>query len=68
MSHEPEAHLLRQTGSHEIWDVKGALISNPVHANRDHPTGLHRKIVKQIATALELAVIARLITATLFAS
>jgi len=60
--------LLRQTGSHEIWDVKGALISNPVHANRDHPTGLHHKLVKQIATALGLAIIAKLIAATLFVS
>ncbi len=68
LSREPEAHLLRQTGSHEIGNVKGALFSSPVHANRDHPTGLHRKLVRQIAAALRLAIIAMLIAATFFVS
>ncbi|MGQ0603427.1 MAG: hypothetical protein ACT4QE_17235 [Anaerolineales bacterium] len=61
LSREPDARLLRQSGSHEIWNVKGTLISNPVHGNRDHPTGLHRKLVKQIAAALGLTALAVLV-------
>jgi len=40
--------LVRQRGSHAIFDIKGRKIPIPVHGNQE----LHHKIVKQILEAL----------------
>jgi predicted RNA binding protein YcfA (HicA-like mRNA interferase family) len=38
--------LKRITGSHHIYSKEGAIISIPVHGNRDLPTGTLKSIMK----------------------
>lgn len=55
LSKQENARRLRQCGSHEVWDVNGHIIVNPVHNTMGK--GLRMKIIKAIVTALGLAVI-----------
>lgn len=53
---QPKAKKLRQKGSHQIWNVNGTLVVNPVHPG-DQGKGLNRAIIKAIVTALGLATV-----------